>query len=56
MLKNYEATYENGQIKWLSDKPQISSACLIITVLVEKKLCFQMNTSGLEPPTPTMSR
>jgi hypothetical protein len=26
MLKSYEATYENGQIKWLSDQLQISSA------------------------------
>jgi len=26
MLKSYEATYENGQIKWLSDQLQISPA------------------------------
>jgi hypothetical protein len=35
MLKSYEATYENGQITWLSDEPQIKSARLIITVLEE---------------------
>jgi len=35
MLKSYEATYENGQIKWLSDQLQISSARIIITFLEE---------------------
>jgi len=35
MLKSYEATYNNGQITWLSDQPQVSSARLIITVLEE---------------------
>ncbi len=35
MLKSYEATYENGQIKWLSDKPQLKLARLIIIVLEE---------------------
>jgi len=33
--KGYEATYNNGQITWLSDQPQVSSARLIITVLEE---------------------
>ena len=35
MLKNYEAIYENGQVKWLTEKPQISSARVIVTVLEE---------------------
>ncbi len=35
MLKSYEATYDNGQIKWLDEKPQISTARIIITVLEE---------------------
>ena len=35
MLKSYEATYESGQIKWLSDRPQFKSAQIIITILEE---------------------
>jgi len=35
MLKSYEATYDNGQITWLSDQPQIKLARIIITVLEE---------------------
>ena len=35
MLKSYEANYENGQIKWLGEKPSVNSARLIVTVLEE---------------------
>ena len=35
MLKSYEAIYENGQIKWLSDAPPVTSARVIVTVLEE---------------------
>jgi len=37
MLKSYEATYENGQIKWLSEQPEITSARIIVTILEETK-------------------
>ena len=37
MLKSYEATYENGQIKWLSEQPEITSAKIIVTILEETK-------------------
>lgn len=37
MLKSYEATYENGQIKWLSEQPEITSARIIVTVLEKTK-------------------
>lgn len=33
MLKSYEAIYENGQVKWLSERPSVSSARVIVTVL-----------------------
>jgi hypothetical protein len=33
MLKSYEATYENGQIKWLSEQPETTSARIIVTIL-----------------------
>jgi hypothetical protein len=33
MLKSYEALYENGQIKWLREQPDVPSAHLIVTVL-----------------------
>jgi hypothetical protein len=35
MLKSYEATYDNWQITWLSDQPQLKSARIIVTVLEE---------------------
>jgi hypothetical protein len=35
MLKSYEAIYENGQVKWLIEQPQVSSARIIVTVLSE---------------------
>ncbi|MTJ53977.1 hypothetical protein FJR38_15650 [Anabaena sp. UHCC 0253] len=36
MLKSYEAIYENGQLTWLSEQPQVNSARVIITILEEK--------------------
>ena len=33
MLRSYEAIYKDGQLKWLSEPPQISSARVIITIL-----------------------
>lgn len=35
MLNSYEAVYENGQLKWLADKPSISSARVIVTIVEE---------------------
>ncbi|MFH7243212.1 MAG: hypothetical protein ACHWZW_10215 [Spirulina sp.] len=35
MLKSYEAIYDNGQLKWLSDQPQVTSARIIVTILEE---------------------
>jgi hypothetical protein len=35
MLKSYEATYENGQVKWVNEEPAVESARLIVTVLEE---------------------
>lgn len=35
MLKSYEAMLENGQIKWLAEQPQMTSARVIVTVLEE---------------------
>jgi hypothetical protein len=36
MLKSYEAIYEDGQVKWLGEQPEMKSARLIVTVLEEK--------------------
>lgn len=36
MLKSYEAIYDNGQLKWLSDQPQVTSARIIVTILEEE--------------------
>ena len=35
MLKSYEAIHENGQVTWLTEQPQVSSAQIIVTVLSE---------------------
>jgi hypothetical protein len=35
MLKSYEAIYENGQVTWLSEQPQATSARIIVTILEE---------------------
>ena len=35
MLKSYEAIYENGQVKWLKETPEIKSARIIVTILEE---------------------
>ena len=37
MLKSYEAIYENGQVQWLADKPEVDHARLIVTVLNESQ-------------------
>jgi hypothetical protein len=33
MLKTYEVTIENGQVIWLDEKPQVSSARALVTIL-----------------------
>jgi hypothetical protein len=35
MLKSYEAIYENGQLTWVSEQPQVNTARVIVTVLEE---------------------
>ncbi len=36
MLNSYEAIYDHGQIKWLSDKPAVEEARVIVTLLPER--------------------
>jgi hypothetical protein len=33
MLKSYHALYEDGQVKWLVERPQVQSARIIVTIL-----------------------
>jgi len=35
MLKSYEAIIKDGQVKWVSDHPDLKSARIIVTVLEE---------------------
>lgn len=44
MLKSYEAIYENGQIKWLMEQPEIKSARIIVTILEETELPVKRRT------------
>jgi hypothetical protein len=36
MLKTYEAIIQDGQVKWLAEKPDIRSGRVFITVLEER--------------------
>ncbi len=38
MLKSYEAIFENGQVKWLTEQPELKSARVIVTILEETVL------------------
>jgi hypothetical protein len=33
MLKSYEAIFENGQMIWIADQPNVQSARVIVTIL-----------------------
>jgi hypothetical protein len=46
MLKSYEAIFENGQVKWLTEQPEIKSARVIVTILEETVLAAER----VEPP------
>ena len=35
MSKTYEAIYENGQVTWLSDPPDVKKARVIVTIVEE---------------------
>lgn len=48
MLESYEAIYENGQLKWLKEKPPIHSGRVIVTVLED-------NSPPIKPRTPPYS-
>lgn len=38
MLKSYEAIYDHGHIRWLSELPDVEQARIIITVLPQESL------------------
>jgi hypothetical protein len=44
MLKSYEAIVENGQVKWLTEQPDIKYAQAIITILEETTLPAKRRT------------
>jgi hypothetical protein len=44
VLKSYEAIVENGQVKWLSEQPDIQSARIIVTILEETTLPTKRRT------------
>lgn len=48
MLKSYEATIENGQLKWLTDEAKPLSARVIVTIIED-------NTSVIKRRTPPES-
>jgi len=38
MLPSYEAVYDHGQLKWLTDKPPVEEARVIVTLLPPKDI------------------
>jgi len=36
MLQSYEAIYDHGQIRWLTDKPPVEEAHVIVTMLPQQ--------------------
>jgi hypothetical protein len=36
MLKSYEAIYENGQVKWLGEQPEMNTGQRIIITFLEE--------------------
>ena len=38
MLKSYKAVIKDGQIKWLTDEPNINKAHVIVTILEDTTL------------------
>ena len=38
MLKTYEAIIQDGQVKWLAEKPDIRSGRVFITVLEDRSM------------------
>ena len=46
MLQSYEATYENGQVLWVGDRPSVQSAKLIVTVLEEIPLTVKRRVTS----------
>jgi hypothetical protein len=37
MLRSYEAIYEDGQVKWVTEKPEVKFARVIVTILDENE-------------------
>lgn len=46
MLKSYEAIFENGQMKWVADQPNVTSARVIVTILEESAPPSQRRTAS----------
>jgi hypothetical protein len=49
MLKSYEAIYEGGQVRWLSDQPQVTSARVIVTIIEETPPSTEQTTHRVVP-------
>jgi hypothetical protein len=46
MLKSYEAIYDHGHIRWLSELPDVEQARIIITVLPQEPLVSSEKSNG----------
>lgn len=46
MLKSYEAIYDHGHIRWLSELPDVEQARIIITVLPQELVTTREKPNG----------
>jgi hypothetical protein len=46
MLKSYEGIVENGQVRWLAERPMVDRARVIVTVLEEQPSSTKRRTAS----------
>jgi hypothetical protein len=48
MLRTYEAIIQDGQVKWLAEKPDIKSGRVFITVLEDRSMITPTTNDSLK--------
>ncbi|MEM1280242.1 MAG: hypothetical protein AAGG53_09545 [Cyanobacteria bacterium P01_H01_bin.152] len=49
-LKSYEAIYQDGKVAWVSDRPTVASACIIIVTVPEEVRPAEATVVRRSPP------
>lgn len=48
MLRTYEAVIEDGEVKWLAEKPDIQSGRVFITILEDRSIVTPTTNDSLK--------